>query len=242
MGEGISLFEMEMDFLYRKRIKDALESRYTDVVYTCNDTLLSIETGDGYYRGIGIKIKAGNFDFYKRGKENAGGSIYHFYDGRLKTIRGEENCDSPEEYMWLVENVIHPLQRAVMLMEEKGTIRQYVYETDVKNATGLTKAEYTESLNLIKTFVRDVEEVYGLTIIISRSGYYSREHYGTGITAILTIIDELDLMILHCKAGAYKVVVEHNTGVDRSIVIEVAKQVMKTRGYTKYNKKRLREG
>ena len=239
--EGVSLFKMEVDNLFKTKIQGELESRYAHVNYTCTNTELTIETGDRYYTGIGISVKVGNFDFYKRKRRYEEDKIYHWYRGGLKTLRGDRNCDSIEEYDWLVETVIHPIQRTVMLMDERGDARKVLIEQDIKKATGVTQAEYLDSLRVIEAFVKEVEEVFHYYSRLETNEYFSLPHYKTGITAIVTFTDGEELLILKCKAGDSTVTVVEDTGLESERIIEVGKQAVKTRGFTKYNKKRLRE-
>lgn len=242
--QGITRFQMEMRYFLEKTIYPLLANYYGEITAEWGDYEVDVETGDGYYDGIVIRIQPSNYEVYKKNRRRSGDRIYQWFGGSIKTIRGDRQCDNPQEYQWLMHDVVYPIQKIVEGMEMEMVTRDYVDETEVYRVTGVTKVEHDKLTRAVDRFAAGIREVYGYIVHVEKTGYFTAPNYLGYKTVWVHINKGEDVIIFDYSARTglvTELVQDEDVRYTHSVLFEVAKQVIKTRGYTKFNHNRLRE-
>lgn len=242
MDKGVMYFRMELEFYINGNVLPLMNRYYGDVEVTWGDNEVWLVTGDGEYRGVTVRVNGESCEVYKTGREFLSESIYDWFGGSLKVLHGERYCDSPYEYRLLMEGVVNPLQGIVTRIKEEGKFRQFIGAYEVEVATGIKLTEYRRLVRAVSRFAEGLQDVLGVPVEYEDYGYYSREMYKGLGTAWVTIPGYRITIIYNLPknwVGVYKDVEgEGMVGVEGELRM-VARNVLKTKGFTKYDKIRL---
>lgn len=240
--DGVTHFEMEMRHLLNTKIHGRLRAVYTDVEYHWGDYEVSIVTGDGYCKGIVINVHPNNYEVYKTGRKRGIDRIYHWFNKGLKSVGGDIHCDTEKEYIWLMDEVILPIQIAVDRMEEKNLTKIYMNEEEVRKITGSTQKSHRELVYAVKKLAQELNRLAGWDVEVQINEYFSYAHIQTGETMRMGVTGDYGDILYIFNVGSEKVncIVENEEDSDMYDILDmVVKKTLKTRGFTKYDKGRL---
>lgn len=241
---GITRFQMEMENFLYTRVHNVLDWMYGEIEYHWGEFSVRIDVTDGVYKGIVINIHPSNYEVYKVERKRGDDRIYYWFGGSIKTIKGERYCDTRKEYDLLMFEVIQPIQKVVDRLESNNLTRKYVDEQEVRRVTGATMKEHDKLVRAVTKMADGIGSECGFGVSVKEIDYYSYTHYTTGTTVRLDVYEEDVTTKMAFSAGGNRVEINTdniNKPRGNRIVQEVAGQVIKTRGFTKYNQNRLRE-
>lgn len=241
----IPYFHMESGYILKYDIIPNLLKRYTNVEIFWKDFEARITTDDGIYKSIQIEFGTDYFKIYKTNRETQNQFTFLFFNGTFKTVRELSNCDSLQEYDWLLHNVVDRLVDITKLFNSEDLRKKYILKNEIYLETKFTFEEHSSWIIKLERFAKEIYKIYGYKVIFEKYPYHSLEFYRYGRVGNIKI--ELDNKTafnfdynqvsnrVNIMSNNRKILYEHEA------LLNVAKRLHDVKTYTIYDRKILQE-